>query len=284
MLGFYTALKKDIALQESLLKKYRQVLRHAPPGCLTFRTAKGKIYYAQLVRAFDPESGRRLCTQRSLNPSKRPADAKLLSALAEKAYAHRMIRTLQQNLKLQKKLETLYCSYRFEEISRRLGKTYQGLPLQHLPNLCASQSQEIAKKQAEACRHAIHPEALTQPTLAGFKVRSKSETIICNLLTERRISFVYEESLRFYIPGEGYVTLHPDFVIYLPDGRIVIWEHLGLLQDEKYLAAFAKKLQHYHRAGFSVGSTLFLTSDTADGQLDMQAVLHVIECLKSMGA
>ena len=30
--------------------------------------------------------------------------------------------------------------------------------------------------------------------------------------------------------------------------------------------------------------TLFLTSDTADGQLDMQAVLYLIECLKSMSA
>ncbi len=284
MLGFFNALKKDIQLEEKLLKEYKDLLAKAPPGSLVCYRKNGKVYYRCVLSVGDPDSGRLLTTQRNLRPSASPADAKLLTALAEKAYARRMVRTLKRNLQLQKKLADSYQPYRFEEIRGQLGKAYQEAALQSHPGFRADLAQEIVEKQANASRYAVHPENLTQPTLAGFKVRSKSETIICNLMTERGILFVYEEPLRLYVPGEGRLTLHPDFVIYLPDGSVVIWEHLGLLHDETYLTAFAKKLQLYHKAGFAVGSTLYLTSDTASGRLDMDAVLHVIDCLKAMGA
>ena len=284
MLGFFNALKKDMQLEEKLLKEYKDLLAKAPSGSLVCYRKNGKVYYRHVLSAGDPDSGRLLTTQRNLRPSASPADARLLTALAEKAYARRMVRTLKHNLLLQKKLAESYQSYRFEKIRDQLGKAYQEVALQSPLGFHADLTREIAEKQANASKHAVHPENLTQPTLAGFKVRSKSETIISNLMTERGILFVYEEPLRLYVPGEGWLTLHPDFVIYLPDGSIVVWEHLGLLQDEAYLAAFAKKLQLYHKAGFAVGSTLYLTSDTASGRLDMDAVLHVIDCLKAMGA
>ena len=137
----------------------------------------------------------------------------------------------------------------------------------------------IAERQQKASARTIHPENLTQPTLAGFDVRSKSEALIANALAERKIPFIYEEELALSLPGRGEVTLHPDFVIHLPDGKKIIWEHLGMLSDDSYLSAFAEKLKLYHAAGYHIGSNLFLTTDTPDGRLDMDAVMNVIELI-----
>ncbi|MCI8610151.1 MAG: hypothetical protein HFE73_10945 [Firmicutes bacterium] len=44
--------------------------------------------------------------------------------------------------------------------------------------------------QKLALKAAVYPENLTQPTLAPFCVRSKSEAIIVNALDSRNIPFV----------------------------------------------------------------------------------------------
>jgi len=60
-------------------------------------------------------------------------------------------------------------------------------------------------------------------------VRSKSEVIIANMLSERDITFRYETKLTA-----------PDGTFYLPDftvtwkGEKWYWEHWGLMEDEKY--------------------------------------------------
>ncbi|WP_127165961.1 RecQ family ATP-dependent DNA helicase [Veillonella sp. CHU732] len=80
-------------------------------------------------------------------------------------------------------------------------------------------------------------------TADGNRVRSKSEVIICNLLASAGITYKYEEPLLY---GDG-ERISPDFTIYLPDGSIRYWEHLGMLGNEEYDARWADKLQIYER-------------------------------------
>lgn len=80
-------------------------------------------------------------------------------------------------------------------------------------------------------------------TADGNRVRSKSEVIICNLLASAGITYKYEEPLLY---GDG-ERISPDFTIYLPDGTIRYWEHLGMLGNEEYDARWADKLQIYER-------------------------------------
>ena len=80
-------------------------------------------------------------------------------------------------------------------------------------------------------------------TLDGNLVRSKSEVIICNLLASAGITYKYEEPLLY---GAGQ-RISPDFTLYLPDGTIRYWEHLGMLGNEEYDARWADKLQIYER-------------------------------------
>lgn len=267
---FEKVLAADIAEQRHLLEIYEQRLKGMPAGCVSEYTSSKKTYYKLSKTETDKISGHSYIMQRNLQED----EMNLIALYGEKAYAQAGLRIVRQNLKLQEKLLEIYRPYDFYSIKASLGKLYQKSVAFSDDPLSG-----IAERQQKASAHAVHPENLTQPTLAGFNVRSKSEALITNTLTERNIPFVYEEILTVSIPGRGEIALHPDFVIHLPDGKKIIWEHLGMLSDDSYLSAFAEKLRLYHAAGYHIGSNLFLTTDTPDGRLDMDAVMNVIELI-----
>ena len=68
-----------------------------------------------------------------------------------------------------------------------------------------------------------HPENLIHTTLAGHKVRSKSEVIIANLLYTNHIPYRYEAALAL-----NELTVYPDFTILHPTTQqFFYWEHFG---------------------------------------------------------
>ena len=82
-----------------------------------------------------------------------------------------------------------------------------------------------------------HPEHLKFPTVRGELVRSKSEALISYVLVQNHIPYRYECALP--LDGE---TFHPDFTILRPfDRKIILWEHLGLLDDIKYIFRYFMK-------------------------------------------
>ena len=80
-------------------------------------------------------------------------------------------------------------------------------------------------------------------TVDGNFVRSKSEVIISNLLYSSGIKYSYEEKL-FYAAGE---FILPDFTIYLPDGKKIFWEHIGMAGNEKYDKNWIRKMDIYEK-------------------------------------
>ena len=85
-------------------------------------------------------------------------------------------------------------------------------------------------------------------------VRSKSERSLADFFTERGIAFRYEAKLA--INGKVY---YPDFMILCDDGRILIWEHFGLMDKEEYFISACRKLEQYRRAGYVQHSNLICT-------------------------
>ena len=103
-----------------------------------------------------------------------------------------------------------------------------------------------------------YPEGLTVPTIGGFKVRSKSEALIADILIERKIPFRYE-----YVQLIDQRRYSPDFTIMHPEtGAIVIWEHFGLLSDNSYRAQYLSKSQRYISDGFLPYTNLIMTYET----------------------
>ncbi len=84
-----------------------------------------------------------------------------------------------------------------------------------------------------------HPENLIHTTLAGHKVRSKSEVIISNLLYTNQIPYRYEAAL----PLKEF-TAYPDFTILHPvTNKIFYWEHFGMMDNAPYCDTACNKLK-----------------------------------------
>ena len=123
-------------------------------------------------------------------------------------------------------------------------------------------------------------ERLIHRTSRGEAVRSKSEVIIANLLHAKRIQYLYEAPLE--IDG---VTKFPDFTIEDDNtGRTYYWEHLGMLSDESYRKRWHQKLEWLKEHGIlpredggGTKGTLVTTEDSANGGIDSEAVMRLVE-------
>ncbi|MBQ7245293.1 MAG: hypothetical protein IJS33_00005 [Firmicutes bacterium] len=113
----------------------------------------------------------------------------------------------------------------------------------------------------------------------GLQVRSKSEAIICNLLNQHSIEYAYERRLELK-DENGFKTVRvPDFTIKTRKG-IVIWEHLGLLDNDEYFETNASKLRLYWMNGFVLNETLIVTVDERGGGINARTIDAIIKnCL-----
>lgn len=93
-------------------------------------------------------------------------------------------------------------------------------------------------------------------TEKGERVRSKSEKIIADKLYMLGIPYRYECPLLL----EERIKIYPDFTLLKIDTREEIYlEHLGLMDDEKYVENTIRKLNTYERNGVFLGVNLLLT-------------------------
>lgn len=87
---------------------------------------------------------------------------------------------------------------------------------------------------------------LVHVTGSGVLVRSKNEVIIAGLLDELAAgAWSYEQPL----VGADRRTRLPDFTITTPGGRIIYWEHLGMLGDPGYADGWERKKAWYSEQG-----------------------------------
>ena len=104
-------------------------------------------------------------------------------------------------------------------------------------------------------------------------MRSKSEQRIGDLLEELRIAYRYEPELTI-----NNRTYHPDSVIMLPSGRLVILEHVGRMDLRQYNEDLVTRLQAYDSIGLMIGRSVFFTfeHDTKDEVLLKEIVFQII--------
>jgi ATP-dependent exoDNAse (exonuclease V) alpha subunit len=120
-----------------------------------------------------------------------------------------------------------------------------------------------------------YEEAKIHKTKRGDMVRSKSEVIIANELENAGLDWHYENDNQFVEIGGK--KLLPDFVIQ-HKGKTYYWEHLGLLNKQKYKNNWAEKEKCYlHKKDI----TLKVTQDKSNGAINSEDVLKIIEEIKS---
>lgn len=120
-----------------------------------------------------------------------------------------------------------------------------------------------------------HMESLRFETEEGEMVRSKSEVIIANMLYRQKdnLSYRYEKPLVLENRGRKY-TLHPDFTILnLKTGRILYWEHMGKMDDLKYVSDFVWKANMYLMNDCEV----VYTYESGSNPLEIRTVKKIIQ-------
>lgn len=111
-------------------------------------------------------------------------------------------------------------------------------------------------------------------TFFGLRVRSKSEIHIAEALHRHNIPFLFEYPL--YLRGLGIV--YPDFYcLNVRLRKIIIWEHLGMLDSENYATRNTNKTEKYILNNYIPGDNLILTFETLNHPLNIQVVEKLIE-------
>ncbi|NMC31575.1 MAG: AAA family ATPase [Veillonellaceae bacterium] len=172
----------------------------------------------------------------------------------------------------------------------RVVVMYQG-QLSRLKEFASPHRSETARRRTNLlteCKMLEFPQAkgsiflqdgLIHRTSKGLAVRSKSELLIAEALHSHSIPFEYEKPLSI-----GGKTRYPDFTIEDDiSGRIIYWEHLGMLDREDYRSSWAKKLKWYNESGIlpvataNIGAPVLVTTeDSAELGLDMAVVTKII--------
>jgi len=116
-------------------------------------------------------------------------------------------------------------------------------------------------------------EDLIFPTKGRVYMRSKSEQAIGNLFEKLHIPYRYETRLRI-----SNIDYHPDFIIMLPDDRLVILEHVGRMDLTDYNKRLIARLQTYNNVSLFLGREVFLSfeHDTRDEELLIRVVLQLL--------
>ena len=107
----------------------------------------------------------------------------------------------------------------------------------------------------------------------GERVRSKSEVMIADILSQENIPYRYECPLHL-----GKTVIHPDFTILRAgDRETLYWEHLGMMDDPEYTGNALKRIRLYEKYGLYPGVRLILTMENAAFPLNSSVIRHMIQ-------
>lgn len=204
-----------------------------------------------------------------------PVRQKHLAVLLwEKGYIHRRIEENQQIISLDEE-------YLRNQIERK-SLTYAGSVAD---DLAASGMAHISSnagfndlspeyqarwQNAEYKKNPRYSESLKNKGPDNRLLRSKSEEFISIALDSFHIPYRYECQ---FMDRE----IYPDFTIMRPlDGKIIIWEHLGLWDDPSYRNSVYSKLEVYAGAGYIPGNNLILSFETKEMPFDYEDALEVV--------
>ena len=196
-----------------------------------------------------------------------------IRAIREARYLSESITVIDQDISLIEDFLAKYESISFGNINTKLPKAYRSSSFRSdIRNKAARKW----KQQAEAYKATFDlykPEELTQPTIDGSMVRSKSEALIYNFLVEAGYTFVYE------LPVKGETRVfYPDFTIlseidFKTEVRI---EHQGMYGKNDYRDRSESREYDYWSNGFLPGRDVYFTFDDNRGGFDIGPIVEIL--------
>jgi len=242
------------------VSKFENELNMLPEGKISRKMISGKTYYYQYQRI---ENGK-------YNQKYLGKDGKLVvENLKRKVFLQRSLRILKQNLSQIDLFIGKYKPYFPSEILEdMLIPSEKRVELIHCDDLIIKNWMLESYEKGK-----FFQEDVIQTTMGGLNVRSKSEAIIAGILEQKGIPFRYEAKL---VLGER--EFYPDFTLLRPrDGKIIYWEHFGMLKDEEYQQRANRKLKIYYKNGLNPWDNLIVTNDGFNGSINANLILKIIK-------
>lgn len=109
----------------------------------------------------------------------------------------------------------------------------------------------------------------------GVMVSSKIEFIIYTALQKSGLKFKYEDPLQL---DKLTYKIHPDFTIFLRNGRKIFWEHLGMLDTRKYYNDWQDRKKDFYEHGFEDD---LVSTDDLNG-VNHEKIAELIENIKEL--
>lgn len=276
---------KEIARLEKLNKTVDMRLKNVPEGSLKFQNINGKTYYYHQYMMNEEKTKKSKDKTQNTRTKKSEGRVKieyikknssLASELANKQYYTSLKQAITNNLN---QLKTFISKYE-EEI---IDEIYDSLIVERkrlITPVQLSIKEQVRLWETEYYeKNNNYPENLRYETEQGDMVRSKSEVIIANLLYKQRkdILYRYEKPLLLTIGGVEKIV-HPDFtIINIHTGKVVYWEHAGLMDDAHYANDFVRKMNSYVSNGLIIGKDVIVSCETQTLPLDIGIVKKIIE-------
>lgn len=263
-------LREIIQLEaDRLEKEVRELERRidkAPKGSLRCHK-NGKTFRWYFIDEKDHrEKGRYAKRQYISKKTGRP----LAEKLARKAYDKRkMIRCRKELNALKRYLNSCNSEGMPEQQYLSESSGFRELLISELPVM----ERELEEwKAADYPKNPFHPENLQISSSDGTMVRSKSESLIASGLASNGVPYRYECALEL----EGTI-FYPDFTIRHPStGKIMIWEHFGMVDQEEYLERTLKKIRVYLRNGYIPDMNFIMAFETRQMPMGYDSVFRVI--------
>lgn len=251
-------MKTGLEFQAKLFERIQTELNLMPEGAICRKLINGKNYYYH-----DTKDKNGKWVQRFIKTS----EYDLKQCLMKKYYFKKCSKDLQTNIQLMKKFVQKY---------RTILADAEGEMLLVMAELMFDHDNKIQQWIREPFkRNTSFKEALIHTTTLGLRVRSKSEAIIVSILEANGVPYRYEAEL---ILGEK--TYYPDFTILCPSsGKILYWEHFGMLNNSNYRVSAEKKLFAYFENHLYSCDNFIMTYDKEDGSIDASVIQKLIHLM-----
>ena len=171
-----------------------------------------------------------------------------------------------------------YADVKYDEDNQDPPSVYRHLPTSIYKD---ERFQELVRWAAEDYERNSYPMD-DNPNIArnGTPMRSKGECMWYDNILFECLPVRPDPVIVMQGKSGQWHKLHPDFMFKCFDGTIILVEHFGKWDDEKYAEINKRKIQAYLDCGFVLGDTLIVTSDNADHHTNEIMIVEAIRMIK----
>ena len=252
-----TALEIETILTRLKKEEYliRKELDNLPEGRIMRVQDHGKEHFCVVTRGGNGKLQRRVTR-----------DDELVTRHLRKFYLTQELRALQQDLTAVSQAMKRLSSADSASIIRRLLTAHPWInDAQLTASLQPDRSKLMEWALAPYEMSSYKPEQRNKCTSFGLWVRSKGELLCAEKFHEFGQLFRYEQ-----VVWVGSTPFAPDFTLLREDERLMYWEHMGLLSNDKYYTHQEAKLRALRSVGIKPETNLIITFEDEFGRIDMK--------------